>query len=140
MRPTRTRQARKGIYGYDRSGDVIGVPVPLWGLVFHDCLITGGDNALLQMMNGSPASINLTDYTDGLLERTQVHTRLQAAVGYEPIVSHRFLSEDHSVQESEFANGVGVWIDEAQGRFRINGVEGIPDRDFDAGDPGKSYY
>ena len=136
----RTRQARTGVYGYDRSGDTLGVPVPLWGLVFHDCLITGGDNALLQMMNGSPPSIDLTDYTEGSLDRTGIHARLQAAVGYEPMVSHRFLSEDRSVQQSEFANGVVVWIDEASGRFKVNGVEDIPEREFDAGDPGKNYY
>lgn len=129
----RTRQEREGVYGYDRSGDVLGVPVPLWSLVFHDCLITGGDYPLLQMMNGSPPSIDLQKYDDFTVSRTKAHLRLHEAVGYESMVEHRFLSQDRRVQQTTFANGVAVRIDEATQRCKITGVDGIPEQEFDAG-------
>lgn len=136
----RTRQAREGVYGYDRSGDVIGVPVPLWSLVFHDCLITGGDDALLQMMNGSPGTIDLDQCTDRIVERVRTHGKLHAAVCYEPMTGHAFESEDRTVQRAEFANGVAVTIDQARGQARIDGVSGVEGDPFEVVAPGKNFY
>jgi len=136
----RTRQRRKSVYGYDRSGDLLAVPVPLWGLVFHDCLITGGDNALLQMMNGSPPQISLPDPQEDLMVQVRTQATLQAAVGYEPMTAHRFLSDDRRVQESEFGNGVSVWVDENEKRYRIRGVDGIEEEEKEAVVIGRNYY
>jgi hypothetical protein len=128
----RTRQEREGVYGYDRSGDVLGVPVPLWSLVYHDCLITGGDYPLLQMLNGSPPSIDVQNCDEFTVNRTKAQAALHRVVGYEVMEEHRFLTDDRRVQQTTFANGVSVWIDESTQRCRITGVDGIPDEEFDA--------
>ena len=137
----RTSQARKGVYGYNRSGEVIGVPVPLWSLVWHDSLVTGGDNFLLQLLNGAPPAISLEAVEDAkAVERTKLHARLQGAVMMDEMVDHRFASADRTVEESEFSSGVSVRIDRAEGTFRICGVPGIREEDQPAGEEGRSYW
>lgn len=137
----RTRQARKGIYGYDRSGDVIGVPIPLWSLVHHDCLMTSGDNFLLQLMNGSPPTIALDAADDKeLVARTRLHAAVQAAVMFDEMVTHEFTAEGYGSQRTEFSSGVSVWVDESKERFRVSGVAGVVEKEFDAGEIGKHYY
>lgn len=136
----RTRQARGRVYGYDRSGDTVGIPVPLWSLVYHDCLITGGDNALLQMMNGSPGRIDLDNVDDDALDRARIHSRLHASVCFEPMVDHAFLSDDHKRQQSTFANGARVTVDEGTNEVLIEGVDGVEEKAFAIDSPGKNYY
>ncbi len=136
----RTRQRRRHIYGYDRSGDVLAVPVPLWGLVYHDCLITGGDNELLCMLGGSPPSVDIQKSPHEALERLRLHCRLHEAVCFERLSDHAFLSADRTRQRSSFSNGVEVEIDEAEGSYRISGVEGVPDRVFRTVTADKNYY
>lgn len=133
----RCRQVSAPVYGFNaQSGVALAKPVPLWSLVYHDCLITGGDNVLLEMLNGSPPAIRLDDTDDKpLVERTKLHAKLHAAVMFDEIVRHQFLSDDLKVQETEFSSGVTVHIDEAKRHFKITGVEGIPERELDAGEP-----
>ena len=137
----RTRQMRQGVYGYDRSGDVIGVPVPLWSLVWHDCLLTSGDNFLLQLMNGAPPHVSLEAVeNEALMARVKLHAAVQGKVMFDEMVNHKFVSKDHTEQETEFSSGVSVRIDEKTGRFKVTGVPGVPEKEFEGGEPGKNYY
>mgnify|MGYP000182649378 CR=1 FL=1 len=135
----RTNQVRRGVYGFNRESPVaVAVPVPLWSLVFSDCLIPGGDDVLLQMLNGAPPRVRLEDADDEVrMERVKLHARLQAAVMFDEMVAHRFLSEDHRIQETEFSSGVAVRIDHGQRTFRISGVKGIPEKELEVGDLGE---
>ena len=45
------------------------------------------------------------------------------SVAMSPMVSHKFLSDDRTRQQIEFANGVSAEFDLAGDRYRINGVE-----------------
>ena len=47
------------------------------------------------------------------------------AVGYVEMSSHRFLSDDRTLQRVEYANGVAVEFDLNEGRFRVQGIDGI---------------
>ncbi len=38
---------------------------------------------------------------------------------------HQFLNDDRTLQRVEYANGVTADFDLAEGRFRVQGVEGI---------------
>src|SRR5207253_2782804 len=102
-------------------------------LVYHDCLITGGDYPMLQMLNGSPASIDVQKYDDFTVNRTKIQSKLHEAVGYESMVEHRFVSEDRAAQQTTFSNGVTAWLNEVTQRCRITGVEGLAEQEFDAG-------
>ena len=132
----RCRQVRAPVYGFNSlGGGPLAKPVPLWSLVWHDGLITGGDGVLLEMLNGAPPGVSLDDADDRpLVERTKLHAKLHAAVMFDEMTSHRFLSDDLKVQETEFSSGVTVRINEGKGTFRITGVEGIPEKAMDVGD------
>jgi len=92
------------------------------------------------MMNGSPPQISLPDPQEDLMVQVRTQATLQAAVGYEPMTAHRFLSDDRRVQESEFGNGVSVWVDENEKRYRIRGVDGIEEEEKEAVVIGRNYY
>jgi hypothetical protein len=47
------------------------------------------------------------------------------AVGYAEMTSHQFLNGDRTLQRVEYANGAAAEFDLAQGRFRVQGVDGI---------------
>ncbi|MFB3893759.1 MAG: DUF5696 domain-containing protein [Phycisphaerae bacterium] len=134
---SRTRRERKGVYGYDAEGEVIGVPVPLWSLVFHDCVITGGDTPLFQLLNGAPPSVNMLRCDDKAVALAKTHALFHESIGFEPMTEHSFLSEDRTVQEAQFGNGVSVRIDARSGRACIRGVSGIPEDEIEVEAPGK---
>jgi hypothetical protein len=126
----RARNFHHLVYGFDRAGDTVGIPVPLWSIIYHDCLISGGVGVLGQMLNGSPPSTRLNEDDEGILKQIEIQTKLHKAVGYESIESHKFLSDDKKVQQSQFSNGVTVTVDENKNTFKISGVKDIPETEF----------
>jgi hypothetical protein len=101
--------------------------LPLWELVYHDCVVAQwywGDynnkltpvwdrRDLFNALYGTPPMFM---FDRALWERERdrfvASYRTAATVaretGYVPMVSHRWLSEDHAVQQTEFANGIVV--------------------------------
>ncbi len=116
----------KIVYGYDMAGETVGIPVPLWNIVYHDCLLPNVSDVLGQMLNGAPPSVSLAEDDEKVFEQIRMQIKLHKAVGYESIVDHQFLSGDFKVQQTRFSNGVTVKIDENNKTFKITGVEGIP--------------
>ncbi|MGO8749116.1 MAG: glycoside hydrolase [Thermoguttaceae bacterium] len=103
--------------------------LPLWELVYHDCVVAQwywGDynnklpklwdrRDLLNALYGTPPMFMF----DAALWRAQrgrfvesyrTATPVARATGYAEMLSHRWLTADHTVQESRFANGVTVTV------------------------------
>ena len=106
-------------------------------LKFIGCEIIYREACLLAAR--SPHCVDLQFLRKGLhgLDTPDMLARLQAAVMFDEMVTHRFLSEDHRAQETEFASGVVVRIDHDRRTFRITGVEGIPEKELEVGDLGE---
>ncbi|HUV39364.1 MAG TPA: hypothetical protein VMY39_07100, partial [Planctomycetota bacterium] len=123
----RCQQVQVPVYGFNAtSGVALARPVPLWSLVWHDCCITGGDTPLLQTMNGSPAVVRLDDAdAPEVIDWVKRQSRLQAAVMFDEMTAHKLVSEDNAIQETEFASGVRVRIDQSRNTVKVTGAAGI---------------
>lgn len=78
---------------------------------------------------GGEALIEKHHWETGAMKRRLEWLRLWHAyfqsVGYAEMTSHQFLNGDRTLQRVEYANGVTAEFDLAQGRFRVQGVDGI---------------
>lgn len=103
--------------------------LPLWELVYHDCVVAQwywGDynnklpavwqrRDLFNALYGTPPMF-LFDAKgwkanrDRFVRSYRTATPVARATGYSEMLSHRWLSDDHAVQESRFANGVVVRV------------------------------
>jgi len=129
-------------------------PVPLYHLVFHDALIpfchAGDDYAvnegtafedkiLRDLVRGIPAMffINLRDHRKWrkkILDSYAVMSDPAAAVMYDEMTMHEFVTDDQMVQRSAFASGVEISVNfdeiEREGLpgkgFRVMGLKGGP--------------
>jgi len=103
--------------------------VPLWELVYHDCVVSTwywGDynnkipavwdlRDLWNTLYGTPPMWMFNDEIWSankkrfLRSYRQIYPVLRQ-VGYEEMLSHRFLTADHTVQRTEFADGTRVTV------------------------------
>ena len=122
----RTRAVHRGVYGRNRTGSALSIPIPLCQLVFHDCTYVTGDNYLYSLLWGAQASLSLpVPEEQGMIDDALLLAKLHRAVGWDEMVDHRFLTEDYQVQETTFSSGAKVWVDFNKLQFRITGVPGI---------------
>jgi hypothetical protein len=103
--------------------------LPLWELVYHDCVVAQwywGDynNKLPSLWNrrdlwnrlyGTPPMFMFNrqiwrQNRDRFVQSYQAATPVARATGYHEMLSHRWLTDDHSVQQTTFANGVMVTV------------------------------
>ncbi len=103
--------------------------LPLWELVYHDCVVSqwywGDYNNKLPKLWGRRDLINTLYGTppmfmfDGKIWETNRDRFVQSyktiapvarGTGYREMLSHRWLTEDHAVQETQFAGGVTVTV------------------------------
>ena len=68
-----------------------------------------------------------TEAMDRRLDWLRLWHKYFLAVGSEQMLSHRFLNPDRTLQRVEYANGVAADFDLAEGRFRIQGINEIPE-------------
>ena len=101
-----------------------GIPVPLFGLVYHDAVMTpyspgGGEarmnredrpNWLYGMLNGGPPRVGL-DALDGVRDVLTRMTALHERVALLEMTDHEFLSADHRRERTTFADGTTVTVD-----------------------------
>ena len=101
-----------------------GIPVPLFGLVYHDAVMTpfspgGGEarmnrddrpNWLYGMLNGGPPRVNL-QAIDEVREVLRKMTTLHERVALLEMTDHEFLAPDHSRERTTFADGTTVTVD-----------------------------
>ncbi|MCH9276816.1 DUF5696 domain-containing protein [Bifidobacterium amazonense] len=127
----------------DPSAPRQGVPVPLYNLVYHDCVIQpwmmdrvadGDDYMLYALINGgAPYLIRDAAYVgvdgdmspeqkaqaENDIERCNVVAALHEKVGMSELVRHEFVGGDPLVQRSVFADGTSVTCDFRAQTYRI---------------------
>lgn len=113
-----------------------GIPVPLFNLVYHDCLLTpwmldkgygipeGQSGMLHALLNGgmayiSDGTIPGGEALDAHLARCKVVSDFNRKVAYCELVKHELLTEDGNVRRSTFSDGSTVTVDFAKGTYEI---------------------
>ncbi|MDG3003543.1 glycoside hydrolase [Paludisphaera mucosa] len=103
--------------------------LPLWELVYHDCVVAQwywGDynnklpavwdrRDLFNALYGTPPMFMFTAESwrqdrDRFVKSYQTAARVARDAGYSEMVGHEWLSKDHSVQRTRFANGESVLV------------------------------
>jgi len=103
--------------------------LPLWELVYHDCVVAQwywGDynnklpavwdrRDLWNALYGTPPMFMFTrpmwnEQRDRFVHSYQVAATVARQTGYAPMISHRWLTDDHAVQQTRFANGITVTV------------------------------
>ena len=123
-----------------------GIPIPMFNLVYHDCLIipwmmeklSGEDYMLYALLNGgAPYLVRDPAYMgiDGAftpeeempwkmhLERVRAVSDFHEKVGEVELVRHEILDEKGYRQRSSFANGYTVEVDFKEGRYQISSIK-----------------
>lgn len=119
----------------------MGIPVPLFNLVYHDCMILPWpmekrkeDYMLYALLNGGApyllregayANIDGSFQEDGLtiedkIERANIVSSLHRQLADQEMVSHHFLNPNYTRQETIFANGIRVEINLENGSYCID--------------------
>ena len=100
---------------------------------------------LYELMYGAMPSHNWLPGGEALIERRHWETEAMKrrldwlrlwhayfqAVGFAEMSRHQFLNDERTLQRVEYANGVTADFDLAEGRFRVQGVEGISEEWLD---------
>ena len=116
----------------DAEGELQGVAIPLWSLVFRDSTVTHMRSMPWEqaLCYGGYPSARLplpADFEEsGALERLRVQARLNQHIGFDEMVQHEFLNGDPARQRCRYSSGVAVEVDLAHHTWRI---EGHPDFD-----------
>lgn len=131
-----------------------GIPVPLFNLVYHDCLIIPWmmekvseteDYMLYALLNGGAPYLSRDgaypdvdgSFSGGVeigiedaIERCKVVSDLYQKVAMEEMVSHQMVDGDWQIQRTEFADGTVVTVDLRKQSYRIEekGEEGSWER------------
>jgi hypothetical protein len=112
--------------------------LPLWELVYHDCVVAQwywGDynnklpalwtkRDLFNSLYGTPPMFMFTrsfweQNKDRFAQSYKNTCTVARAVGYSEMTDHRFLTEDRTVQQTQFANGVVVTVNFGDKPFRL---------------------
>lgn len=113
-------------------GEGRGIPVPLFNLVYHDCIMIpwnlaegdasvmpdGRSGFLYALLNGGMAYLPI-EATDPELARTEEVCSLHRLVAMEEMTGHEFVEGDLQRQRTTFANGVSVEVDFAKNTWKI---------------------
>ncbi len=118
------------------------IPVPLFNLVYHDCvlipwkmeegewgipegtsgflhcLLNGGMGYLSDTLEGKALEENIRQY--------KIISELQHHVGKEKMISHRFLNEERTLQQTVFSDGTCVTVDFEKKTYDIAYPEETP--------------
>ena len=123
-------------HAFDYSnGSTYGVPVPLFELVYHDCLfvpcslatkanVPFKNNGFLRaLLHGNLPYLRTND-NEEQIAKVNLVCRLNREVALSPMVRHSFIGEGYAVQESEFENGIRVRIDLDKASYEIYWADG----------------
>jgi hypothetical protein len=111
--------------------------LPLWELVYHDCVVAQwywGDynnklpslwdrRDLFNALYGTPPMFmfrrdHWRQHRDRFVRSYQTAATVARVTGYAEMLSHRWLTDDHSVQQTEFANGLTVTVNCGEEPYR----------------------
>lgn len=113
-----------GTYPRYGGGDARGIPIPLWNLVYQDCLllpwemgedggwgIPKGDAGWLHcLLNAGMPYVGLGP-DEAQVARVQEACALNQRLASQEMVNHEFLDASHRKQRTTFADGTTVTID-----------------------------
>jgi len=119
--------------------------LPLWELVYHDCVVAQwywGDynnklpklwdrRDLWNALYGTPPMFmfdrKIWDANkDRFVKSYETAATVARATGYSEMLSHEWLTSDHAVQRTRFANGVVVTVNFGDTPFSLPGGVGLP--------------
>jgi len=107
---------------------VVGIPVPLWHLAFHDavCVPSPGKDLAEALLYAQAPYFWLRGKAipEKELKQKKVLLDLHEQVGLAEMTGHEILSDDSSVQKTAFG-GVEVEVDKKRGTYRITGAKGL---------------
>ena len=112
--------------------------LPLWELVYHDCVVAQwywGDynnklpavwdrRDLFNALYGTPPMFMFNrrlweKERAGFVQSYQTVCPIARATGYSEMLSHRWITPDHAVQETTFANGQTVTVNLGDREFTM---------------------
>lgn len=117
--------------------------IPLWELVYHDCVVSTwywGDSSnripevwdrrdLFNILYGNMPLWAIRDwqhwkeYKERFIESYNNVSPVFERVGFEEMLSHRFVSDDRAVQETRFAGDIRVVVNFGQKKFMLKAPE-----------------
>jgi hypothetical protein len=119
--------------------------LPLWELVYHDCVVAQwywGDynnklpklwdrRDLWNALYGTPPMFMFDrktwdTYKDRFVKSYHTAEPVARATGYSEMLSHEWLTPDHAVQRTRFANGVTVTVNFSDNAVTLSGTLTIP--------------
>jgi Glycosyl hydrolases related to GH101 family, GH129/Carbohydrate binding domain/Family of unknown function (DUF5696) len=119
--------------------------LPLWELVYHDCVVAQwywGDynnklpklwdrRDLWNALYGTPPMFMFNRQVwdankDRFVKSYQTATAVARVTGYSQMVSHEWLTPDHAIQRTRFANGVGVTVNFGDTPWSPPGGKSLP--------------
>jgi hypothetical protein len=104
----------------------IGIPVPLWHLVYHDalCLPSGGDLLEALLYAQAPYFFLSREGSDGqdaaAVVRKKVLLSLHEDAAFADMCDHKILDEAGLVQRCVYDSGLEVEVNKSDGTYRIN--------------------
>ncbi|MGC9316984.1 MAG: glycoside hydrolase, partial [Armatimonadota bacterium] len=124
--------------------------VPLWELVFGDCVVSTwywGDSTghlyeaapeiadrkdLFNMLYGTVPlfwlnrhfGLNWERHRERLLESYRNTCKLHEQIGYDEMLSHEFVTEDRAVQRTRFSSGTEVTVNFGEDPYEVEGESG----------------
>jgi len=125
------------------AGKPVGVPVPLFNGVYHDCIVVpanmgkqgemGEDDAFLYALAyGEVALVGSPDragpWRPGELERAKLLADVHRRTGFAPIDRHELLDADGTQRITTFGGGETIEVDLRKKRFRLYGFKGMSKR------------
>ena len=140
----------EGIQDLSTAG-VPGIHVPMFSLVYHDSIVSywhqsdpynrGEMHAkyLFDILYGYPGNwtfiggeeINgYEENREELKARYRIPSDLHRRVGLEEMVDHRFMTEDHLVQRTEFGSGTTVYVNFGQSEYTTPEGEAIEPKGY----------
>lgn len=121
-----------------------GIPVPLYNLVYHDCVIqpwmmekvsADEDYMLYALLNGGAPYLvrdaaypNIDGAFDGYVkmsleeqvERAEKVSKFHEKVGKREMLRHEFVDGNYNIQRTTFAGGISVLVDFEKQCYKIN--------------------
>ena len=112
--------------------------LPLWELVYHDCVVAHwywGDynnklpdlwdrRDLINVLYGTAPMFMYDrriweEYRDRFAQSYRTIAPVARVCGYSEMLDHRWLTDDHTVQQTRFANGVTVTVNMGDAPFTL---------------------
>ncbi len=121
------------------NGEAVGIPLPLFNLVYHDCVIIpwiglpderggwgipSGDGAYqFAILNGNPVYCPI-DATEKDLEAIRVACASAERLTHACMVRHEFTSDDYRCQRTTWSDGTVIDVNFETGAYRIGKEHG----------------